>query len=235
MALAFGGYTVQVTLRELWLPLARRRQRARREPGPGARRGGPRARPAPLRLVRRARGRRRRDRRDRGQQHHGREPRGAAAGRRDDRGRRATRSRSSGIDQVSEPHREAVVARVAVSRDGRDLGVLSPRMNQYERQREPIGTPAVRSSLFEDLYLSVMNIDPAQRHARPARDGQPDGGLDLGRHRRSWRSAAWSSLVPSRPDPRRERRDGAARARSTRACCWLGLAVVAAARRRCCS
>jgi cytochrome c-type biogenesis protein CcmF len=65
------------------------------------------------------------------------------------------------IDQVSEPHREAVVARVGVSRAGRDLGVLSPRMNQYERQREPIGTPAVRSSLFEDLYLSVMNIDPA--------------------------------------------------------------------------
>ena len=65
------------------------------------------------------------------------------------------------VDQVSEPHREAVVANVGVSRGGRDLGVLSPRMNQYERQREPIGTPAVRSSLFEDLYLSVMNIDPA--------------------------------------------------------------------------
>ena len=66
---------------------------------------------------------------------------------------------------MSEPHREAIVARVAVSRGGRDLGFLSPRMNQYERQREPIGTPAVRSSLFEDLYLSVMNIDPARRAA----------------------------------------------------------------------
>jgi cytochrome c-type biogenesis protein CcmF len=66
-----------------------------------------------------------------------------------------------GVEQVSEPHREAVVAKVAVSRGGRDLGFLHPRMNQYERQREPIGTPAVRSSLFEDLYLSVMNIDPA--------------------------------------------------------------------------
>jgi cytochrome c-type biogenesis protein CcmF len=33
-------------------------------------------------------------------------------------------------------------------------------MNQYESQREPIGTPAVRTSLFEDLYLSVMNVDP---------------------------------------------------------------------------
>lgn len=66
-----------------------------------------------------------------------------------------------GIDEVREPHRDAVVARVAVSRGGRDLGLLSPRMNQYERQREPVGTPAVRSALFEDLYLSIMNIDPA--------------------------------------------------------------------------
>ena len=32
-------------------------------------------------------------------------------------------------------------------------------MNQYAPQREPIGTPAVRTSLKEDLYLSVMNID----------------------------------------------------------------------------
>ena len=71
-----------------------------------------------------------------------------------------------------------------MSRGGRDLGMLSPRMNQYERQREPIGTPAVRSSLFEDLYLSVMNIDPASGQPGPARDGEPDGGLDLGRDRR---------------------------------------------------
>ena len=48
----------------------------------------------------------------------------------------------------------------AVSKGGRDLGVLQPRMNQYSTEREPIGTPAVRTSLREDLYLSVMNIDP---------------------------------------------------------------------------
>jgi cytochrome c biogenesis factor len=33
-------------------------------------------------------------------------------------------------------------------------------MNQYESQREPIGTPAVHTSLTEDLYLSIHNIDP---------------------------------------------------------------------------
>ena len=63
-------------------------------------------------------------------------------------------------ESVAEPHRNAVVARVGVSRNGRELGEMTPRMNQYDSQREPIGTPAVRTFLTEDLYLSVMNIDP---------------------------------------------------------------------------
>ena len=63
-------------------------------------------------------------------------------------------------ESVAEPHRHALVARVSVSRNGRELGEMTPRMNQYDRQREPIGTPAVRTFLTEDLYLSVMNIDP---------------------------------------------------------------------------
>ncbi len=61
-------------------------------------------------------------------------------------------------ERVNEPHRSATVARIAVSRGGQDLAVMSPRMNQYERQREPVGTPDVKSFLFHDLYLSVMNI-----------------------------------------------------------------------------
>jgi cytochrome c-type biogenesis protein CcmF len=159
VALAFGGYTLQVTLRELWLPLARRRAqgeslgRALAETGlgRGRRRFGSylvhagaavvivaiavsstmgESREVQLRV-------------------------GDAA----ELG--AYRLTFLRIDQVSEPHREATVARVGVTRGGRELGVLSPRMNQYERQREPVGTPAVRSALFEDLYLSVMNIDPA--------------------------------------------------------------------------
>jgi cytochrome c-type biogenesis protein CcmF len=65
------------------------------------------------------------------------------------------------IDELREPHRISLAARIAVTREGRDLGVLSPRMNHYDSQREPIGSPAVRSFLFEDLYLSVMNLDAA--------------------------------------------------------------------------
>jgi cytochrome c biogenesis factor len=32
-------------------------------------------------------------------------------------------------------------------------------MNQYRTQRDAVGTPAVRTGLGEDLYLSLMNID----------------------------------------------------------------------------
>jgi cytochrome c-type biogenesis protein CcmF len=159
LALAFGGYTLQVTLRELWLPLARRRAhgeslgRALVESGflRGRRRFGSYVVHAGAAVVIVA------------------IAVSSTMGTSREAQLRVGEKTQVGaytltflaVDQVSEPHREAVVARVGVSRDGRDLGVLSPRMNQYERQREPIGTPAVRSSLFEDLYLSVMNIDPA--------------------------------------------------------------------------
>ena len=63
-------------------------------------------------------------------------------------------------ERVSEPHRESIRARMDVTKNGRPLGSLYPSMNQYENQREPIGTPAVRTSLTEDLYLSIHNIDP---------------------------------------------------------------------------
>jgi cytochrome c-type biogenesis protein CcmF len=200
VALAFGGYTVQVTLRVLWLPLARRRQAHGESLGRALLEAG---------LVR---GRRRFG----SYLVHA----GAAAvivaiavsstmgtsrevqlkvGEKTEVG--AYTLTFTGIDQVSEPHREAVVARVGVSRGGRDLGILSPRMNQYERQREPIGTPAVRSSLFEDLYLSVMNIDAAGGHL---------GLLAMVNPMVGWIWAATGlmalgslvSLVPSRADRR---------------------------------
>ena len=66
-----------------------------------------------------------------------------------------------GAEQVSEPHRESVRARVEISKNGRSLGTLYPRMSTYENQREPIGSPAVHTSLTEDLYLSIHNIDGA--------------------------------------------------------------------------
>jgi cytochrome c-type biogenesis protein CcmF len=158
-ALAFGGYTAQVTLRELWLPLARRRAQGEgflrallgSAWGSGRRRFGSYVVHAGAVIVIVAIAVSSTMGESRETQ--------LKIGEKTEVG--AYTLTFVAVDELSEPHREAVVARVAVSRAGRELGVLSPRMNQYERQREPIGTPAVRSSLFEDLYLSIMNIDPA--------------------------------------------------------------------------
>jgi cytochrome c-type biogenesis protein CcmF len=67
--------------------------------------------------------------------------------------------RFTGSEEVHEPNRQALVAHVAVARDGASAGTLDPRMNFYPGQREPVGTPAVRSAVGGDLYLSMMNVD----------------------------------------------------------------------------
>ena len=64
------------------------------------------------------------------------------------------------------PHKEALAATFHVAGpDGEDLGDLSPALNYYARQREPIGTPAVRSTLTNDLYLSLMQVQPQGEYA----------------------------------------------------------------------
>jgi cytochrome c-type biogenesis protein CcmF len=160
LALGFGGYTAYVTLRELTLPVRQRRAR-----------GDALARSASEALL--GRGRRRTGAYI---AHAGAviiviaiavsSTMGVQREVQLDQGQSVTIGRYSltflGAQAVQEPHRESVVANVSVYRDGRNLGVLSPRMSYYPSQREPVGTPAVRSSLREDLYLSVMNVDPGR-------------------------------------------------------------------------
>lgn len=64
-----------------------------------------------------------------------------------------------GTDIRQEPHRVATVARIAVTKNGKPVEVLEPRMNQYQSMREPIGTPAVHSTITGDLYVSIQNLD----------------------------------------------------------------------------
>lgn len=64
-----------------------------------------------------------------------------------------------GIETLEEPHRTSLIARIGVKKGETTLDPLRPMMNQYRSQRESIGTPAVRTGLVEDLYLSAMNID----------------------------------------------------------------------------
>jgi len=70
-----------------------------------------------------------------------------------------------GTEIRNEPNRVSTIARFRVRKNGRDLGTLEPRMNQYAMMREPIGTPAVHSTITEDLYVSIMNVDPSTESA----------------------------------------------------------------------
>ncbi|MGH9458496.1 MAG: heme lyase CcmF/NrfE family subunit, partial [Thermoanaerobaculia bacterium] len=66
-----------------------------------------------------------------------------------------------GTEIRNEPHRVEQIAHVGVYRDGRLVTNMEPRMNHYATQREPIGTPDVHTMVTGDIYLSIMNIDPA--------------------------------------------------------------------------
>jgi cytochrome c-type biogenesis protein CcmF len=160
VALAFGGYTAQVTLAELFLP-TRQRMRSRGE--------------GPLEAFVEADWRRGRRRFGSYVVHAGATlvivsiAVSSTMGTSKEVQLKEGESTALGpytltfvkAEEVQEPHRTSVVARVEVSRDGKSVGALHPAMNQYESQREPIGTPDVRTSLTHDLYLSVLNIDPA--------------------------------------------------------------------------
>jgi cytochrome c-type biogenesis protein CcmF len=66
-------------------------------------------------------------------------------------------------EAVAEPHRSSLVAHFDVARDGVPLGVQSPRLNQYPRQREPVFTPSVREMPAGDLYLSLLELAPDRK------------------------------------------------------------------------
>ncbi len=57
------------------------------------------------------------------------------------------------------PQRFEIKANVGITRDGRSLGALTPQMNYYPVSREPLGSPSVRSTLAEDLYLTLLHFE----------------------------------------------------------------------------
>ncbi len=63
-----------------------------------------------------------------------------------------------GAERIEEPHLVRHQAEVEITHSGRAVGTLRPSLNFYPTQREPIGTPAVRSSVGHDLYLTLMNV-----------------------------------------------------------------------------
>jgi cytochrome c-type biogenesis protein CcmF len=159
LTLAFGGYTAQVTLGEMWLPL-RQRMRAH---GEGV-----------AQAFVEAQVRRGRRRFGAYVVHAGAVVVSVAIAVSSTMGEHREMQLKEGetarlgaytltfvkAEQRNEPHRQSLVARILVTRGDREVGEMQPRMNHYQSMREPIGTPAVRTFLTEDLYLSVMNVDP---------------------------------------------------------------------------
>ena len=58
-----------------------------------------------------------------------------------------------------EPNRDVLGARIAIVRDGKQVGILEPGINDYFRQGQTIGTPSVASSIGGDLYLTLDRIN----------------------------------------------------------------------------
>ena len=58
-----------------------------------------------------------------------------------------------------EAQRFVIGATFNTYRDGTLLGEEQPRMNFYTNSEQPIATPAVRSSLTSDLYLTLITFD----------------------------------------------------------------------------
>ena len=71
----------------------------------------------------------------------------------------------TGTERLDEPHRWSRVARFDIQKDGRDIGIAEPRLNHYKKMNQAIGTPTVMSGLDEDLYLSLVQVDPESKMA----------------------------------------------------------------------
>ncbi len=61
---------------------------------------------------------------------------------------------------AEEPQRFVIASTIDVLRNGRVVDELQPRLNFYRRSDQPIATPAVRSRIAGDLYLSLMAFQP---------------------------------------------------------------------------
>jgi cytochrome c-type biogenesis protein CcmF len=69
------------------------------------------------------------------------------------------------VQERQEPHRLSTIAVFDVSKGGKPPTRLLPNMNQYAAMREPVGSPAVHSTIFRDFYISLSNVDPVAQSA----------------------------------------------------------------------
>jgi cytochrome c-type biogenesis protein CcmF len=61
-------------------------------------------------------------------------------------------------EMEKQPHRDSLVGLFTIKSGTKDLGQQRPRLNYYRAMREPIGTPAIYSTLARDLYISIIEL-----------------------------------------------------------------------------
>ncbi len=71
--------------------------------------------------------------------------------------------RFDGLSSGQEPHRTWTAANVTIIHpDGREVAYANgrgPRMNYYERQTDPVGSPLVHELVWRDVYVSLLAYD----------------------------------------------------------------------------
>ncbi len=77
--------------------------------------------------------------------------------------------RFDGLSNGSDPHRTWIGANITIlypgGRESVHHAMSAPRMNFYERQTDPVGSPAVDESLLKDVYVSLLSFDKAANTA----------------------------------------------------------------------
>jgi cytochrome c biogenesis factor len=70
-----------------------------------------------------------------------------------------------GIFSEPEPHRTVTGVDIRLYRDdcSTELGLLQPSVNRYPNATQPIGTPAVRTGLVDDVYVTITGQTDATR------------------------------------------------------------------------
>ena len=76
-----------------------------------------------------------------------------------------------------------IETRAEVRYEGPQEGTLNTALRDYPSSPTAIATPAVRTSLAEDLYVTLLASDAGNRHGDAAPVRQPARGLDLDRRR----------------------------------------------------
>jgi cytochrome c-type biogenesis protein CcmF len=64
------------------------------------------------------------------------------------------------VRSVEGDRRDSVVADLRLRHRGEDVGVYQPRLSTYPQLQQAIGTPSVRTTVTEDAYLVLTEIDP---------------------------------------------------------------------------